>query len=175
MVVTLGWANSVISSGRSPPLYCSTHTLIAMQGHQNNFLTNKNIALHTTIKIVDDSHIQRFVLATEETTVTQVSHRPNKCQSRSLSQIGTKNNTGHMVGDSPLLKPTGIKIATKPMQVQPTENIENLSALRRCLWVRTTVSTAWSAANISESGYYTLSYRERRLSDMLPNQQSRQN
>ena len=115
MVVTLGWANSVISSGRSPPLYCSTHTLIAMQGHQNNFLTNKNIAVHTTIKIVDDSHIQRIVLATEETTVTQVSHRPNKCQSRSLSQIGTKNNTGHMVGDSPLLKPTGIKIATKPM------------------------------------------------------------
>ena len=39
-----------------------------------------------------DLHIQRIVLATEETTVTQqVSHRPTKCQSRSRSQRGTKN------------------------------------------------------------------------------------
>ena len=36
-------------------------------------------------------------------------------------------------------------------QVQPTENIGNLSASRRCLWVRTTVSTVWSAASISKS------------------------
>ena len=34
-------------------------------------------------KNLNDSHIQRIVLATEETTVTQqVSHRPIKCQSR---------------------------------------------------------------------------------------------
>ena len=33
--------------------------------------------------VVVDSHIQRIVLATEESTVTQlVSHRPIKCQSR---------------------------------------------------------------------------------------------
>ena len=36
-----------------------------------------------TVAVVVDSHIQRIVLATGETTVTQqVSHRPIKCQSR---------------------------------------------------------------------------------------------
>ena len=60
-----------------------------------------------------DSHIQRIVLATEETTVTQqVSHRPIKCQSRLWSQRGTKVNGSHH-GDNPLLRPTGIQIATK--------------------------------------------------------------
>ena len=60
-----------------------------------------------------DSHIQRSVLATEETTVTQeVSHRPIKCQSRLWSQRGTKVNGSHR-GDNPLLRPTGIQIATK--------------------------------------------------------------
>ena len=51
-----------------------------------------------------DSYIQRIVLATEETTVTQqVSHRPIKCQSRSWLQRGTKVNGSHHV-DNPLLK-----------------------------------------------------------------------
>ena len=44
----------------------------------------------------------------------QVSHRPIKCQSRSWSQRGTKVN-GSNHGDNPLLKPTGIQIATKPL------------------------------------------------------------
>ena len=65
------------------------------------------------IVVVIDSHIQRIVLATEETTVTQqVSHRPIKCQSRLWSQRGTKVNGSHH-GDNPLLRPTGIQIATK--------------------------------------------------------------
>ena len=65
--------------------------------------------------VVVDSHIQRIVLATEETTVTQqVSHRPIKYQSRLWSQRGTKVNGSHR-GDSPLLKPTGIQIVTKPL------------------------------------------------------------
>ena len=35
------------------------------------------------VLVVVDSHVQRVVLATEETTVTQqVRHRPIKCQSR---------------------------------------------------------------------------------------------
>ena len=65
----------------------------------------------------DDSHIQRSnALATEETkkVTQQVSHRPIKCQSRSWSQRGTKVNGSHH-GESPLLKPTGIQIATKPL------------------------------------------------------------
>ena len=58
-------------------------------------------------------HIQRIVLATEETTVTQqVSHRPIKCQSRLWSQRGTKVNGSHH-GDNPLRRPTRIQIATK--------------------------------------------------------------
>ena len=67
--------------------------------------------------IVVDSHIQRIVLATEETTVTQqVSHRPIKRQSRLWSQRGTKVNGSHH-GDNPLLRPTGIQIATKVMRL----------------------------------------------------------
>ena len=63
--------------------------------------------------VVVDSHVQRIVLATEETTVTQqVSHRPIKCQSRLWSQKSTKVNESHH-GDNPLLRPTGIQIATK--------------------------------------------------------------
>ena len=67
---------------------------------------------------VVDPHIQRIVLATEETTVTQqVSHRPFfsfliNCQSRLWSQRGNKVNGSHH-GGNPLLRPTGIQIATK--------------------------------------------------------------
>ena len=57
------------------------------------------------VVVVVDSHIQRIVLATEETTVTQqVSHRPIKRQSRLWSQRGTKVNGSHH-GDKPLLRP----------------------------------------------------------------------
>ena len=50
--------------------------------------------------------------ATEETTVTQqVSHWPVKCQARLWSQRGTKVNGPHH-GDNPLLRRTGIQIAT---------------------------------------------------------------
>ena len=66
-----------------------------------------------TVVVVVDSHIQRIVLATGETTVTQqVSHRPIKFQSRSWSRRGTKVNGSHD-GDNSLLRPTGIQIATK--------------------------------------------------------------
>ena len=76
------------------------------------------------VVVVVDSHIQLIVLATEETTVTQqVSHRPIKCQSRLWSQRGTKANGSHH-DDNPLLRPTGIQIATKvyatPQAMAPT-------------------------------------------------------
>ena len=45
----------------------------------------------------------------------------------------------------------GSKSRQDPYQVYSTENIGNLSASRRCLWVRTTVSTIRSDASISES------------------------
>ena len=67
----------------------------------------------TLFIVVVDSHVQRIVLETQETTVTQqVSHRLIKCQSRLWSQRTTKVNGLHH-GDNPLLRPTGIQIATK--------------------------------------------------------------
>ena len=79
--------------------------------------------------VVVDSHIQRIVLATEEFTVTQqVSHRPIKCQSRLWSQRGTKVNGAHH-GDNPLLRPTGIQIATKScaaLQAMAPTNIKTV-------------------------------------------------
>ena len=81
-----------------------------------------------SVVVVVDSHIQRIVLATEETTVTQqVSHRPIKCQS-CLSQRGTKVNGSHH-GDNPLLRPTGIQIATKSyaaLQAMAPTNIKTV-------------------------------------------------
>ena len=82
------------------------------------------------VVVVDDSPIQRIVLATEETTVIQqVSHRPIKCQSRSWSQRGTKVNGSHH-GDNPLLRPTGIQIATKryaALQAMAPTNVKTVN------------------------------------------------
>ena len=81
------------------------------------------------VVVVVDSHIQRIVLATEETTVTQqVSPRPIKCQSRLWSQRCTKVNGSHH-GDNPLLRPTGIQIATKSyaaLQAMAPTNIKTV-------------------------------------------------
>ena len=83
----------------------------------------------TVVVVVVDSHIQRIVLATEETTVTQqVSPRPIKCQSRLWSQRSTKVNGSHH-GDNPLLRPTGIQIATKSyaaLQAMAPTNIKTV-------------------------------------------------
>ena len=87
------------------------------------------VSYHLVVVVVVDSHIQRIVLATEETTVTQqVSHRPIKCQSRLWSQRGTKVNGSHH-GDNPLLRPTGIQIATKSyaaLQAMAPTNIKTV-------------------------------------------------
>ena len=87
------------------------------------------IVVVVVVVVVVDSHIQRIVLATEETTVTQqVSHRPIKCQSRLWSQRGTKVNGSHH-GDNPLLRPTGIQIATKSyaaLQAMAPTNIKTV-------------------------------------------------
>ena len=57
---------------------------------------NQNAPKVVVVVVVVDSHIQRIVLATEETTVTQqVSHRPIKCQSRAL--VVTKRYEGQRV------------------------------------------------------------------------------
>ena len=85
--------------------------------HLNGFPYGSNtgsVVVVVVVVVVVDSHIQRIVLATEETTVTQqVSHRPIKCQSRLWSQRGSTKVNGSHHGDNPLLRPTGIQIATK--------------------------------------------------------------
>ena len=94
-----------------------------------NDKSGRNYSLYFTVVVVVDSHIQRIVLATEETTVAQqVSHRPIKCQSRLWSQRGTKVNGSHH-GDNPLLRPTGIQIATKSyaaLQAMAPTNIKTV-------------------------------------------------
>ena len=58
----------------------------------------------------------------------QVSHRPIKYQSRLWSQRGTKVNGSHH-GDNPLLRPTGIQIATKSyaaLQAMAPTNIKTV-------------------------------------------------
>ena len=82
--------------------------------------------------VVVDSHIQRTVLTTEETTVTQqVSHhRPIKCQSRLWSQRDTKVNRSHH-GDNPLLRPTGIQIATKSYATLQAMKPTNITAVHQ--------------------------------------------
>ena len=81
------------------------------------------------VVVVVDSHIQRIVLATGKTTVTQqVRHRPIKCQSRLWSQRGIKINGSHR-DDNPLLRPTGIQIATKSyvtLQAMAPTNIKTV-------------------------------------------------
>ena len=88
-----------------------------------------HLHVDVVVVVVVDSHIQRIVLATEETTVTQqVSHRPIKRQSRLWSQRGTKVNGSHH-GDNPLLRPTGIQIATKSyaaLQAMAPTNIKTV-------------------------------------------------
>ena len=98
--------------------------------YQNNSRQRRRTLLRRLDNsVVVDPYIQRIVLATEETTVTQqVSHRPIKCQSRLWLQRGTKVNGSHH-GDNPLLRPTGIQIATKSyaaLQAMAPTNIKTV-------------------------------------------------
>ena len=72
------------------------------------------VVVVVVVVVVVDSHIQRIVLATKETTVTQhVSHRPIKCRSRLWSQRGTKVNGSHHHGGNPLLRPNPLLMYIK--------------------------------------------------------------
>ena len=61
--------------------------------------------------VVVGSHIRRIVLVTEKTTVTQqVSYGSNDSPDRRHKEI--RRSTGHCMVTNPLLRPTGIQIAT---------------------------------------------------------------
>ena len=119
----------VVSAAHDVPqvgILCGSATLESglCVGPQHQILVGRHVVV-----VVVDSHIQRIVLASEETTVTQqVSHRPIKCQSRLWSQRGTRVNGSHH-GDNPLLRPTGIQIATKSyaaLQAMAPTNIKTV-------------------------------------------------
>ena len=124
--------------------------------------------------VVVDSHIQRIVLPTEETTVTQqVSHRPTKYQSRSWPQRGTKVDGSHH-GD--ILRPTEIQIATKSLPSATNREHWKQRIGVKTMFLGTNYSfyclgwcaaSIWSAASISESEPHTYML-QRRLSDVLP-------
>ena len=62
-----------------------------------------------------------------------------------------RTSTGHSMLTTRYSDQQRSKLPQNPCQVQPSQNIGNLSASRQCCWVRTTVSTFWSAASVSES------------------------
>ena len=65
----------------------------------------------------------------------------------------------------------GSKSRQNPCQVQPPENIGNLSASRPCLWVRTIVSTVFAGVL---PVFQNLNYKlQRRLSDVHPTKSSK--
>ena len=157
---------------------------VTTSGRQYNIGEKPSVILYTYINlhagtlVVVGSHMQRIVLAAKETTVTQeVSHRRIKCQSRWWSQICTKKvNGSHHHGHSPLLKPTGVQIATKPIP-GPT-NREHRKLIRvkttMSLWVRITVSTLLSGVlPVVQNLNYKLLQRLPVLPDVLPNQQTK--
>ena len=107
-----------------------------------------------------------IILATEETTVAHnVSAidvlnanpaRGHKEERRSTGHIMVttrySNQQGSIMMTTRYSNQQESKSRQNSCQVQPP-TIVNLSASRRCLWVRTTVFTVWVAANISESEY----------------------
>ena len=122
---TSRWWFELIRLRVHPTLFVFLHT----DTYTERYFRTRRSGATVVVVVVVDSHIQRIVLATEETTVTQqVSPRPIKCQSRLWSQRGTKVNGSHH-GDNPLLRPTGIQIATKSyaaLQAMAPTNIKTV-------------------------------------------------
>ena len=100
-----------------------------------------------------DSHIQRIVVETEETTVTQqVSHTPTQ---RHRGHKELRPSTGPKMVKARYSNQQGLHSRRNLCWVQPTENIGNLSASRRCLCLGTKYSLyCWGAASVSESEFH---------------------
>ena len=148
-----GWVEHPESSGVPTCVQCMVYTTVRLlllqesSQHKNCTISlGWAVAIPTAPPVVRDetncpkrvvavslvtvvgSHVQHIVLATEEITVTHVSHRPVKCQSRLWSPRGTKVNGSHH-GDNPLLRLTGIQIATKSyatLQTMAPTNIKTV-------------------------------------------------
>ena len=112
------------------------------------------------------------VLATEETAAVtqQVSHR--QTYQMPIPLVVTKRYEGQRVTvmvTAHYSNQQGSKSRQNPCQVQPTENIGNFSVSRRCLWVYELQFQLSGEPPVFQNLNYKL---QRRLSDVLPNQQS---
>ena len=61
-----------------------------------------------------------------------------------------RRSTSHVIVTTRYSSQQRSKSQQTSCRIRPSENIGNLSATRRCLWLQTTVSTVWSAASRSE-------------------------
>ena len=106
--------HTLLISGRDPPTYFKL-SLIAMWVHQNQNAVSipvavlvlnmfyhrgkskyyRGLGVKSVVVVVVDSHIQRIVLATEETTVTQVSHLSNANPACGHKEV--RRSTGHIM------------------------------------------------------------------------------
>ena len=104
-MVSIFFANTVRAKARQN--FAMTSIILASPRHD----------CETVVVVVAvDSHIQRIVLATEETTMTQqVSHRPIKYQSRLWSQRGLRRPTGRTMVTTRYSDQQGSKSRQKDM------------------------------------------------------------
>ena len=100
----------------------------------------------------------------------QVSRRPIKSHFHSWSQRGTKAKESHH-GDNPLLKPTGIQIATKPLSGPTNREHRKLAIVKVVPFGYELQCLVSGVLPVFQNLNYKL---HRRLSDVLPIQQSRQ-
>ena len=112
---TCGFFKAKQSNPGSDYVYCFKEKIITRLDLLSMPLSEGKIVktFNSIVRCVVDSHIQRIVLAIEETTVTlQVSaiDLSNANPARGHNEVRRSTDQSHH-GDSPLLRPTGIHIA----------------------------------------------------------------
>ena len=117
-----------------------------------------------------DSHIQRILLATEETATQRVRHIDLSNTNPARGHKEVRRSTGHIMVTTSYSNHQGSKSRHNPCQVGPPETIENLSASRRCLGVRIKEKLSGVLPVFQNLNYKV----QRRLSDVLPLHQSHQ-
>ena len=80
-----------------------------------------------------------------------------------------RRSTAHIMVTARYSNQQDSKSRQNPCQVEPTENIRNVSASRRCLWVRTTISTVVSGVLPVYQNLEITSYKEDCLMCRLSN------
>ena len=132
-------------------------------------ILNEIASYFQTVVVDDDSHIERIVLATEKTTVTHSKSSidlSNANLTRGYNEV--RRSMGHIMVTARYSNQRGSKSRQNPCQVPQTQNTGNFSASRRCLGYELQFLLL-RVLTVFRSLKYKL---QRRLSDVLPNQQS---